>query len=73
MSNNKTFLKYVCNSLEILCRLTHPFTMLEIFLTGRHCNLTLLSLALDEKYDLGVWKMVKHNETYYPDYSIRKT
>jgi hypothetical protein len=69
----KTFLKYICSSLEVLCCATHPLVRFEIFLTGRHCNLTYLSLLLDDKYDLGVWKMVKPNETYYPDYSVRKT
>lgn len=58
-----TFLKYISNSLEILCSLTHPFVRCEILLTGKHCNLATLSFRLDKKYNLGIWKRGdKYNE-----------
>ena len=67
---SRTFLRYVSNSLEILCRATHPFVRVEILLTGRHCNLANLSAMLDEKYNLGVWKKRKITPLYYRDYPV---
>lgn len=50
-----------CHVLEWLCRLTHPFVRLEVWLTGRHCNLASLSYRINNEYDLNVWK--KPNKT----------
>ena len=55
-------LRYVCWASETLCCLTHPFVRVEILLTGRHCNLTVLSAWLDEKYDLGIWSEEERDE-----------
>lgn len=54
-TGKKQLLFYLSWYLESLCNLTHPFVWLEIKLTGRHCNLSLLSMALDDKYKLDVW------------------
>jgi hypothetical protein len=64
----KTFLKYICNALEILCCITHPFVEFEVLLTKKHCNLAHLSLLLNDKYDLGIWKKSKQEKTYYENY-----
>jgi len=50
-------LKRIVNLLERMCNLVHPFDSLEIKLTGRHCNLALLSLYLDEKWDTKEWEV----------------
>ena len=42
--------------LEKLCWLMHPFHELEIKLFGNHCQLALLSLHLDEKWGINLWK-----------------
>ena len=48
-------LRFICSSLEWLCRLTHPFSRIEIWLTDDYCNLADLSHWMDEKYNLDVW------------------
>ena len=45
----------LCTLLERVCWITHPWVNLEIRITGRHCNLTMLSYKINEKYNLGVW------------------
>jgi hypothetical protein len=42
--------------LEKMCCLTHPFVRLEIWLFGSHCQLTMLSFRLDEKWGTDVWQ-----------------
>jgi hypothetical protein len=69
----KTFLKYICTLLETLCCLLHPFVRFEILLTKRHCNLAHLSLLLNDRYNLEVWKKVEQEEKYYPDYPVPRT
>lgn len=59
-----TFLKFICVALEKCCCLTHPFVNMEIFLTGRHCNLAILSYYIDEKFNLNSWKLVDRNYYY---------
>ncbi len=54
-SERRVMLRFICSSLERMCCLVHPFWRIEIWITGRHCNLSLLSLWLNDKYDLGVW------------------
>lgn len=52
---NRKKLKYICWALSKLCVLTHPFVRVEILLTGRHCNLTMMSYNMDVKYNLDEW------------------
>lgn len=52
----KKILYVCCWLLEILCYLTHPFVWFEINLTGRNCNLTELSLWLNDRFDVGYWR-----------------
>jgi hypothetical protein len=52
----KEFLTFISSVLELLCRFTHPFVELEIRLTGRHCNLAMLSYRMSMKYNLDTWK-----------------
>lgn len=52
----KTFLTFVSNALELMCCCTHPLAELEIKLTGRYCNLALVSFWLCEKFKLDNWK-----------------
>lgn len=66
----KIFLRYICNLLEVSCCLLHPFVKFEFFLTKRHCNLAHLSLLLNDRYELGVWKKIEQIEKYYVDYPI---
>jgi hypothetical protein len=47
--------KLIVHWLERLCCLTHPFHSIETKLFGNHCQLTLLSLRLDEKWGTGLW------------------
>ena len=49
----------LCWLLEHLCCLTHPFGAIEYKLTRRHCNLTLLAIWLNDKFNLGYWEEVK--------------
>ena len=51
-----TCLRFICSALEKLCCLTHPFWWIEIKLTGNYCNLCNLSVRLNDRYNLGVWK-----------------
>lgn len=69
MTNKDIFLRYICKSLEMLCCVVHPFHKYEIFLTGTHCNLTLLSIWITDKYKVpGVWKEIPREKRYYEDY-----
>ena len=69
MTNKDIFLRYICKSLEILCCAVHPFHKFEIFLTGTHCNLTLLSIWITDKYKVpGVWEELPKEKRYYEDY-----
>ena len=49
----------LCWLLEHLCRLTHPFTRLEVKLTGNYCNICDLAYYLDKKLGVGYWKKSK--------------
>ena len=49
-------LRFLCSALEWLCCLTHPFWRIEIWITGRYCNLCDLSVWLNDKYNLDIWK-----------------
>ena len=48
-------MRFICSSLEWLCRLTHPFGGVIYKLSGNYCHLADLSKFLNDKYDLGVW------------------
>lgn len=52
----KIFLTFLSDALSLMCCWTHPLVELEIFLTGRHCNLAMISFLLSEKYNLNTWK-----------------
>lgn len=67
----RTILTFICKTLEQLCVFTHPFADYEIRLTGTHCNLTNLSLYIDDKYDLGVWNKPNQKEDKDYDSLIR--
>ena len=60
----KKFLRFVCVASEMLCAVKDDFdilTKIEIFLTGKHCNLAIFSYHLNKKYNLGCWgKPEKH-------------
>jgi hypothetical protein len=51
----KHLIRILIATLESACSYTHWAAIPEIWLTGRHCNLALFAIMLDEKHELGVW------------------
>ncbi len=49
-------MRFICQALEWLCCLTHPFQRIEFWVTGDYCHLSTLSHWLNKRYNLGVWK-----------------
>lgn len=57
------FMQLLVDKLEHWCTFLHhdPIIALEIKITGRHCNLAMWAIQLDEKYHLGKWRKPNPN------------
>jgi len=64
----RIFFIFICNALEILCRTIRPIHRAETLLIGQYGNLTAASLWLDDRFELGLWKVVEPEQRYYEDY-----
>ena len=56
MSIKKTLLYHLADKLEKVCFLTHWLNPITAWLFNRHCLPVSWSYALDDKYNLGIWK-----------------
>jgi len=56
---------YICGALLFFCNIIHKLNLekLEYKLTRKTCNFALLSLAIEEKHNVGYWEPVNSSSS----------